>query len=333
MAAQAAEQRAKRAAAAAYDYERDPRWSEFWNNNVILPPNMASRPDVVDHYKRKFYQRFIDPGLVVEGMTSRPTPGSTSGSTSESSMPHSSGASGGPSTQSYRDNNQLRMQLQAIHFALNAWVLAVAVLGIVPILTVHLSRKVYRLSLLGTIVSSLYSLYSVYGKPSVWTLAAIQTWLQSIIVTKDFIHLMFCLILITSQAHFRIALIPVLCWSVDHVSRFLRHNFTRSSLYRRYLEQPCIFVETNNTMLSILSSHAEVALGFLLIISLLSWQRSLVQTLVYWNLLKLMYHAPVTSGFHRNLWSNIGRLINPYINQHAPFFNTPIAAVQRWWFR
>ncbi|KAJ1688246.1 hypothetical protein LUZ63_019636 [Rhynchospora breviuscula] len=325
MAAQAAEQRAKRAAAAAYDYERDPRWSEFWNNNVILPPHMASRPEVVDHYKRKFYQRFIDPGLVVEGMTSRPT--------SESSMPHSSGPSGGPSTRSDTDNNQLRLQLQAIHFALNAWVLAVAVLGIVPILTVHLSRKVYRLSLLGTIVSSLYSLYSLYGKPRVWTLPAIQTWLQYIAIAKDFIHLMFCLILITSQAHFRIALIPVLCWSVDHVSRFLRHNFTHSSLYRRYLEQPCIFVETNNTMLSILSSHAEVALGFLLIISLLSWQRSLVQTFMYWNLLKQMYHAPMTSGYHRNVWSNIGRLINPYINQHAPFFNTTISAVQRWWFR
>ncbi|KAF3334881.1 transmembrane protein 33 [Carex littledalei] len=327
MAAQAAEQRAKRAAAAAYDYEGDPRWSEYWSN-VLLPPHMAIRPEVIEHFKRKFYQRYIDPDFVVDAMTAGPA----SASTSESFRPHSSGPSGGPPTQPERGNNQLRMQLEAIHFAVNAWVLAVAMLGIVPILTANLSRKVYRLSLLGTIISSLYSLFSLYGKPRAGTLPAIQMWLQSIIATKDFIRLMFCLSFVTSQAHFRVALIPVLCWSLDHLSRFLRRYFTRSSLYRRYLEVPCIWVERNNNTLSGLSSYAEVALGFLLIISLISWQRSLVQTFMYWNLLKLMYHAPMISAYHRIVWSNIGRLINPYIYRHAPFLNTPISAVQRWWF-
>ncbi|XP_078168910.1 uncharacterized protein LOC144563316 isoform X2 [Carex rostrata] len=261
------------------------------------------------------------------------TAGPASASTSESFRPHSSGPSGGPPTQPERGNNQLRMQLEAIHFAVNAWVLAVAMLGIVPILTANLSRKVYRLSLLGTIISSLYSLFSVYGKPSAGTLPAIQMWLQSIIASKDFIRLMFCISFVTSHAHFKVALIPVLCWSLDHVSRFLIRHFTRSSLYRRYLELPCIWVQRNNNTLNGLSSYAEVALGFLLIISLISWQRSLVQTFMYWNLLKLMYHAPMNSACHRIVWSNIGRLINPYINRHAPFLNTPISAMQRWWFR
>jgi transmembrane protein 33 len=53
-----AEQEQKRAAAAAYDYEGDARWAEYWSN-VLVPPNLASRPDVVDHLKRKFYQRYI----------------------------------------------------------------------------------------------------------------------------------------------------------------------------------------------------------------------------------------------------------------------------------
>lgn len=51
-------QRLKRVAAAAYDYENDPRWADYWSN-ILIPPHMASRPDVVDHYKRKFYQRYI----------------------------------------------------------------------------------------------------------------------------------------------------------------------------------------------------------------------------------------------------------------------------------
>jgi len=51
-----AEQAQKRAAA--YDYEGDARWSGYWSN-ILVPPNLASRPDVIDHYKRKFYQRYI----------------------------------------------------------------------------------------------------------------------------------------------------------------------------------------------------------------------------------------------------------------------------------
>lgn len=51
-------QRLKRIGAAAYDYENDSRWAGYWSN-VLVPPHLASRPDVVDHYKRKFYQRYI----------------------------------------------------------------------------------------------------------------------------------------------------------------------------------------------------------------------------------------------------------------------------------
>lgn len=51
-------QKLKRIAAAAYDYESDTRWADYWSN-VLLPPYMSSRSDVVDHFKRKFYQRYI----------------------------------------------------------------------------------------------------------------------------------------------------------------------------------------------------------------------------------------------------------------------------------
>ncbi|BAS73058.1 Os01g0604700, partial [Oryza sativa Japonica Group] len=50
--------RLKRIGAAAYDYENDSRWAGYWSN-VLVPPHLASRPDVVDHFKRKFYQRYI----------------------------------------------------------------------------------------------------------------------------------------------------------------------------------------------------------------------------------------------------------------------------------
>ncbi|KAE8817820.1 transmembrane protein 33 [Hordeum vulgare] len=91
-----------------------------------------------------------------------------------------------------------------------------------------------------------------------------------------------------------VATLSVFCWALDHVARFLRRNFSRSSFYRGYLEEPCLWVETNNTTLSLLSSNAELALGFLLIISLFSWRRNFIHTFMYWNVLKMMYHALVT---------------------------------------
>lgn len=51
-------QRLKKIAAAAYDYENDPRWADYWAN-ILIPPHMSSSPDVISHFKQKFYKRYI----------------------------------------------------------------------------------------------------------------------------------------------------------------------------------------------------------------------------------------------------------------------------------
>ncbi|CAM0881623.1 unnamed protein product [Alopecurus aequalis] len=332
-------QQLKRIAAGAYDYENDARWAGYWSN-VLVPPHLASRADVVDHFKRKFYQRYIDPDLVVEPMSSTSSTPSNRSAASSSSSPSSenvrardSGSSASQPPPPERTGSSLRFDGRTIHFSINAWVLIVSSLGILPVLPKDMASKAYRLSLLGTICSSAYSLYCTYGKPRAWNMPAIQPWLQSIIVAKDFVHLMFSLMMFTSNVHFKIALLPVLCWALDHVARFLRRNFARSSFYRRYLEEPCLWVETNNTTVSLLCSNAEIALGFLMITSLFSSKRNIIQTFMYFHLLKLMYHAPVTSGYHQSVWARIGRAVNPHIHRYAPFLNTPISAAQRWWLR
>uniref|UniRef100_A0ACD5VY78 Uncharacterized protein n=1 Tax=Avena sativa TaxID=4498 RepID=A0ACD5VY78_AVESA len=282
-------QRLKRIAAGAYDYENDARWAGYWSN-VLVPPHLASRADVVDHFKRKFYQRYIDPDLVVEPMSSTSSTMSNRSGASSSSMPSSenvrvrdSGSSAPQPPPTERTGSSLRFDGRTINFSINAWVLVVSSLGILPILPKDIANKAYRLSLLGTICSSAYSLYCTYGKPRAWNMPAIQPWLQSIIVAKDFVHLMFSLMMFTSNVHFKIALLPVLCWALDHVARFLRRNFARSSFYRRYLEEPCLWVETNNTTVSLLCSNAEIALGFLMIISLFSSKRNIIQTFMYFH--------------------------------------------------
>jgi len=222
---------------------------------------------------------------------------------------------------------------QKVQFVANAWVLMVAVLAIVPLIPTNLSNRAYRLSFMGSACSSLYSLYSLHGKPRAWNLQAVQGWFQSVIATKEFIYFIYCLTFVTSNLYLRFALIPILSGALEHVAKFLRHNFSHSSLYRKYLEEPCVWVESNTTTLNIFSSHAEIGLGFLLILSLFSWQRNIIQTFMYWQLLKLMYNVPVTAGYHQSVWSKIGRTVLPLVHRYAPFLNKPISAVQRWWLR
>ncbi|XP_054785695.1 uncharacterized protein LOC129292174 [Prosopis cineraria] len=337
-------QKLKRIAAASYDYENDPRWADYWSN-VLVPPHLASRSDVVEHYKRKFYRRFIDPELIVKPMStngssqpSRPSTTATSSGRNEQAASRNSGRgstnrTSGTSSTTGPIPSSLRWGHQTIQFSVNAWVFVVAVLAVFPLVPRNVSQRAYRLSFMGTACSSLYSLYSLYGKPRAWNFQALQVYFQSIIATKDFIYFIYCLTFVTSHLWLKFALIPILCWSLEHVAKFLRRNFSRPTSYRKYLEDLCVWVESNNTTLGILTSHVEIALGFLLIISLFSWQRNIIQTFMYWQLLKLMYHAPVSAAYHQNVWAKIGRAVNPFINRHASFLNTPLSSVRRWWFR
>ncbi|XP_010262257.1 PREDICTED: uncharacterized protein LOC104600817 isoform X2 [Nelumbo nucifera] len=285
-------QRSKRIAAVSYDYENDPRWADYWSN-ILIPPQMAARSDVVDHFKRKFYQRYIDPDFVVETISStnssqsaRSSAQSSASSTNEQARPWSSGSTSRTSRASATPNMNstfLRLDQQTIQFSVNAWIFVVGMLAVLPIMSKNLSNRAYRLSFIGTACSSLYSLYSLYGKPRAWNLQAVQVWFQLVITTKDFIYFLYCLMFVTSHLQIKFALIPVLCRALELVAKFLRRNFGNSSLYRKYLEDLCLWVESNSTTLGLLTSHAEIALGFLLVISLFSWQRNIIQTFMYWQ--------------------------------------------------
>ncbi|KAG4208113.1 hypothetical protein ERO13_A03G111050v2 [Gossypium hirsutum] len=125
---------------------------------------------------------------------------------------------------------------------------------------------------------------SVQRWPRAWTLQVVQVYFQLVIATKDFIYFIYCLTFVTSHLCLKFALIPILCRSLERIAKFLRHNFSRSTLYRKYLEDPCVWVESNTTTLSILSSHADIGLGWLLLVSLFLWQRNIVQTFMYWQI-------------------------------------------------
>ena len=179
-------------------------------------------------------------------------------------------------------------------------VLVVAGLGMLPILPKHLADRACKLSLLGTVLSSGYALYSTYGVntclPEPWMvhlilvvlffpddrvdlillfflheetksiehacnsgLVAVGTWSQGLYPfdvlcvachisaafkewdTVFLLHVHDCNLCVLLLLHyvyklccffFTVAALPVFCWALDHVARFLRRNFAHSSFYR-----------------------------------------------------------------------------------------------------
>ncbi|CAM0881863.1 unnamed protein product [Alopecurus aequalis] len=248
----------------------------------------------------------------------------------DTARPHDPGTdSAGPAP----SRLSLRLDQRSLHFAVNAWVLIVALIGILPFATRQLKYKGYRLSLLGTTCTTGYALFALFGLPRAGNTQSVQAWGHHVTSSKDFIPFMYCLMFVTSKLHLKLVLVPVICWALEHVTRFLRRHFSNSSLYRSYLEPLCTWVETNTTAVNFLIANAEILLGFLLILSLFSKQRNAMQTFMYWQLLKLMYHSPFTAGYHRAIWLKIGRTVNPYIHSYSPFLHDPINACMRWWFR
>ncbi|KAI7750572.1 hypothetical protein M8C21_022481 [Ambrosia artemisiifolia] len=162
-------QKIKKRSAAAYDYDKDPRWSNYWSN-VLMPPHMSSRSDVITHYKHKFYHRYIDPDFVVEPMTATQTarsstPLSSPSSTSERRRNLDAGSATRASrASSTRNLAPLSWDRQTIQFSVNACVFVVTVLAILPLIPRSLSNRAYRLSFMGTLCSSIYSIYSVHGE-------------------------------------------------------------------------------------------------------------------------------------------------------------------------
>jgi len=176
-----------------------------------------------------------DSDFSVGGMSSttsiQPSASSGGASTSadENARPPDSGTnSSGPA----RSILSLQLDQRSLHFSVSAWVLIVALIGIFPLAPHSLQYKGYRLSLLGTTCTTGYALFALYRLPRAGNMQAVQVWCHHVTASKDFIPFMYCLMFSTSKLHLKLVLVPVICWALEHVARFLRRHFTSSSLYR-----------------------------------------------------------------------------------------------------
>ncbi|KAL2610049.1 hypothetical protein R1flu_028622 [Riccia fluitans] len=335
-------QEQKMAQALEYNYDGDSRWQDYWNN-ILMPENMASNPDVRRRYQLKYYQRYIDSELKVEApkktasYTAPPEPERPANQESSrprpqpSSRPRSQPTAA--ATAAPAAGGSFRLDRQSIQFLANAWVVVMAVVAIFPFVPRGLGDRAYRFALLGTAVACSHSLYSAHGTPRSWNWQGLQAWLQSVVMGADFLHLLYCIAFASSYYPIRYAVVPVACRALEKVVPYLKRNFSNTTIYRNFLAKPCTLVESNTVAIRQMSANVEVGLGFLLIFNVITPQRNLVQTLVYWQLLKLKYQSPVSSANHRQAWSQLNNRVMPLIHRFAPFLRTPIGYVQNWFLR
>eukprot|EP00246_Nothoceros_aenigmaticus_P015161 TRINITY_DN6166_c0_g1_i1.p1 TRINITY_DN6166_c0_g1~~TRINITY_DN6166_c0_g1_i1.p1 ORF type:complete len:186 (+),score=23.28 TRINITY_DN6166_c0_g1_i1:95-652(+) len=171
-------QQEKRTTALNYNFDEDNRWHQYYEN-ILIPAHLSSSPDVLRHYKLKFYQRFVDPQLEVEPLKSVATPAaapspSASPSPAEHRRPINTGArsstetsarsasAGSPPTGS----PALRMDQQTFQFLNNAWVLIMAVLAFLPLVPLSISNRAYRFTFFGTAIGVLHWIYLSHGVAS-----------------------------------------------------------------------------------------------------------------------------------------------------------------------
>ncbi|BBN18868.1 transmembrane protein 33 [Marchantia polymorpha subsp. ruderalis] len=325
-------QEQKKAQALAYDYEGDSKWIEYWAN-VLMPEDMAAKPEVRRHYQLKYYQRHIDPELKLEGLSIKKKPSTSTRAEPERPVHQGTSRPRSQPTPTPAASGPLRLDRQTIQFLANAWVLIMAILALFPFLPRGLGDRAYRFTLWGTAVACGHSLYSAYGAPRSWNWQGLQAWLQSIIMGADFLHLLYCIAFASSFSPIKYAVVPVACRALEQVVPYLKRNFNNTTLYRKFLAKPCALVEANTVAIRSLSANVEVGLGFLLIFMVVTPQRNLVQTLVYWQLLKLKYQSPTSSTYHRNAWTKLSARVMPLIHRFAPFLQTPIGYAKSWFLR
>ncbi|KAE8805584.1 hypothetical protein D1007_18250 [Hordeum vulgare] len=169
------------------------------------------------------------PDIVVGGMSSASSsqsPASTereSTTANDNARPHDPGADPAGPAQS---RLSLQLDQRSLHFSVNAWVLIVALIGIIPLATRQLQLKGYRLSLLGTTCTTGYTIFALYGLPRVGNVQAVQAWCHHVTSSKDFIPFMYCLMFVTSKLHLKPPLhapSPPLCLATRTLPALLRH--------------------------------------------------------------------------------------------------------------
>ncbi|GJP31393.1 hypothetical protein CLOM_g21982 [Closterium sp. NIES-68] len=222
------------------------------------------------------------------------------------------------------------MSLPTYTFVAHAWVIVMALIALFPFCPRALLIRAFRFALFGGLLASALSILQQHGRPAALSLDALKAWLQTLLTGPHLLNLMHCSVFLPSPYPIALALLPLAARSVLPLAAHLRQHFSQAALYRTYLAKPCDWLAANRQQVELFTANTEVMLGPLLAFYLLTPQRSFFQVFLYWQLLKMRFHAPASAWYHRQIWGHLETTVLPPVQRYVPFLLTPIGYVKGW---
>mmetsp|Transcript_5504 Transcript_5504/g.12192 ORF Transcript_5504/g.12192 Transcript_5504/m.12192 type:complete len:345 (+) Transcript_5504:99-1133(+) len=300
-----------------FDWGGDGKWNAYLKN-IELPG--ADQITALLKLKAKWYKRNVDPDFEVEWLSGQKAAPSSSGPTPSSATPP-------PPAPSQTSNANTAQQpaggswwsrftagtggnsaaAQALQertlFMLHIAMLVTAVGHVGTILLPGLSYRFFRWFMMLTILAQGIKVFGKHGWPPVTRWTALQGWLQQVLPSNAFFHLVCAMVFGTGRGQpVTLAVVPPVVVALYRAFSEASKRYSSHSLWVKYGAQAHQWLLTRQRQALVTSAYTEVATGAMLIIQLFSPARNFLLAFFYWNMLKMRYQAPEPSPYHREVW-------------------------------
>ena len=119
---------------------------------------------------------------------------------------------------------------------------------------------------------------------------------------------MFMAFILLPQRPMTMAVVSPGCLAVYHSMAFLKKKFHGTAVWEKTrLDRLHALLVRNQQSALMLNASAEIAIGFMAFMQLLSPGRSVSLVFVYWNFLKMRYNCPDAAKYHKQCWALLGQ--------------------------
>jgi hypothetical protein len=324
----------------AFEFDGNEEWSRYLKNVEIVGPD---RDNQLLKLKARWYKKNMDPSFDLQWVASAaaPTQRAPAPQPSKPSAPYTAPSSttppnfasyGRPPPPAGRTATDAQTTML---FVMHISILVLTLAFMQPVYR-SISTLTYRYLLMAIIATQGYKIYVRNGYPAVLPIMPFDAswqrnapWLAKVLPSTDFHYMMLPLAFLGVQPML-LLVIPPAVLAVYHVAAHASANFSNTPMYQMLrIEMLHGYLASNQEGVTQANAGLEVALGFTLIMTLLTPARAIIVTFFYWNMLKARYHTSDVSDYHKKVWRMLDDKCRPIYNM-APMLQMPIGYIQNW---
>lgn len=303
-----------------YKFDEDERWTAYLSRLEITSVN---RESALRRLKAKWYKNNVDPtwedhGTSTPDVATAPTPPPASKPAGQE--PRGTTTEPKPRT---TENHKLP-QTDVVLLVIN---LLMVPLGLVAVSPFPLSQRSYSLLLLLSLVNQGMKLVKQYGLPGL-PLARLKDWGMRALPSTD-AHYLSLSLLFLPQPPAAMLVVPLLVLAVYYVATLSGVMFGGAPWWRKWGRPYHQWLASHQQKALLINAYAEVGLGFLLLVQLLTPARAMLLTFAYWNMLKMRYWSADAAQYHRAVWQSMGQRADPYLAR-VPLLLRVVEMVKKW---